>query len=106
MRLTVQDQHAADGIGRAFELPLPEAVADDRGVADRSTPCGFLVALKRAADLRGHAKDVEELRRDTLAAQALRLGRAAERVGAIVVNCDVPQGAVVLAEIGKIRGAD
>ena len=74
-RHPVELDDASDDAGVAAEFPLPQAVAED-GVA--VTADGIFPCSERAAQLRGHAQNREEVRRDERGAQSDRLAAAGE----------------------------
>jgi hypothetical protein len=106
VRLPVQNQHAADGVRRALKLPHPELVPEHDRVADWSPTRRFLFGAKCAPDLWLDAEHIEEVRRDPVPAEALRLRRTGECVRALVVDREMRKAAVVRAEVGEIRHAD
>ena len=70
----------ADRVGRAAELPLPEAVADDRDRAIRSAAARVIGRRERAAKHRRHAERVEHAaaRPEAFHEQRLAAGREVE----------------------------
>jgi hypothetical protein len=59
-RHALERQRAADGVRRAAEAPLPEAVADDRDRSIRAAAPHVVRRGERAADPRRDAEDLEE----------------------------------------------
>ena len=68
----------ADRVGRAAELPLPEAVADDRDRAIRSAAARVVGWRERAAEHRRHAERVEHAAARPEAVHELRLAAGRE----------------------------
>jgi hypothetical protein len=109
-RLVVDRHLAADDVGLAAELLLPEAVAEDR--RRRLPGRDFFLRQEVAAELRTHAEHVEEVLRDLHAAHALRAGGADQRVlrgvGERVVGGQRFEGCVLAAPVEQrvhARGA-
>lgn len=96
----VESDGPADGVMRAAELALPEAV----GEKDDGRASGAIFFGKESVSFeRSDAEEREKIRAGHLSCEALRLARAGESEGGVVEAGHTVEGSALVAEINEVK---